>query len=85
MDKSNSSTTHRLSLPVTLACLALAILCADGTVTATIILPSEGEKSFGALMKTTKDVRDFFSDHCPAAFGPDGPSEEVAKDFLERR
>lgn len=59
--------------------------CADGIITATIVLPSEGEASFGALMKTPQDVRDFFGTHYPSAFGREGPSEEVAKDFLERR
>lgn len=58
---------------------------ADGMSTAVVLLPSEGKNSFGALMKTTQDVRDFFSQHYPNAFGPEGPSEEVAKDFLERR
>eukprot|EP00752_Nemacystus_decipiens_P010969 g9749.t1 len=56
-----------------------------GTITAVVILPSEGKTAFGALMKTTQDVRDFFGTHYPSTFGREGPSEEVAKDFLERR
>ena len=58
---------------------------ADGNATATIVLPSQGENTFGALMRTAQDVRDFFGTHYPCAFGPEGPSEEVAKDFLERK
>lgn len=54
-------------------------------LTATVVLPSEGKTSFDALMKTTQDVRDFFGDYYPSAFGHEGPSEEVAKEFLERR
>lgn len=50
-----------------------------------VILPSSGKTSFGSLMKTTQDVRDFFGRHYPSAFGLEGPSVEVAKDFHERR
>ncbi|CAN0208273.1 unnamed protein product [Ectocarpus sp. 6 AP-2014] len=57
----------------------------DGMLTATVVLPSEGKTSFDALMKTTQDVRDFFVHYYPSAFGHEGPSEEVAKEFLERR
>lgn len=53
--------------------------------TAVVILPREGKNSFGALMKTTQDVRDFFFKNFPQAFGPGGPSDEIAKDFLERK
>lgn len=58
---------------------------ADGTVTSVVIQPGEGKTTFGALMKTTEDVRHFFGTHYPSAFGREGPSEEIAKDFLERR
>lgn len=54
-------------------------------LTATVVLPGKGATSFEALMKTTKDVRDFFGKWYPSSFGPEGPSEEAAKDFLERR
>lgn len=57
---------------------------ADGMLTGVVILPTEGKTSFGALMKTTQDVRDFFSKHYPKAFGSEGPSDEIANDFLER-
>ncbi|CAM9228175.1 unnamed protein product [Ectocarpus sp. 13 AM-2016] len=56
-----------------------------GKLTAVVILPSSGKTSFGALMKTTQDVRGFFGRHYPSAFGREGPSVEVAKDFHERR
>lgn len=36
-------------------------------------------------MKTPRDVRGFFAKWYPKVFGPNGPSEEIAKDFLERR
>lgn len=58
---------------------------ADGNITSVVILPGEGKTSFGALMRTTQDVRDFFGTHYPSAFGSEGPSEEVAADFLQRR
>ena len=54
-------------------------------LTATVILPGEGSNTFEALMKTTQDVRDFFATYYATSFGPEGPSEEVAKDFLDRR
>lgn len=57
----------------------------DGMLTAVVILSGEGKDSFGALMKTTQDVRDFFSKYYPKVFGSGGPSEETAKDFLERK
>lgn len=66
-------------------CKHVALSLADGVLTATIILPGEGSNSFEALMKTTQDVKDFFATHYPSAFGSEGPGEEVAKDFLERR
>ena len=67
------------------AFLNFPIDSADGTITGVIVLPSEGKNTFGALMKTAQGVRDFFGKHYPSAFGPEGPSEEIAKDFLERR
>lgn len=60
-------------------------LLSGGKLTAVVILPSSGKTSFGALMKTTQDVRGFFGRHYPSAFGREGPSVEVAKDFHERR
>ncbi len=36
-------------------------------------------------MKTTQDVRDFFSKNYPTAFYPNGPSEDAVKDFLQLR
>lgn len=57
----------------------------DGVITATVILPKEGKRAFESLMKTTQDVRDFFGSNHPGLFGPTGPSEEVARDFLQRR
>lgn len=62
----------------------LSIL-ADGMLTGTVVLPGEGDTSFEALMKSPQDVRDFFAKWYPSAFGPDGPSEEVAQDFFKRR
>lgn len=58
---------------------------ADGTITGAVILDGESKNNFGALMKTAQDVRDFFGTHYPMAFGSEGPSDEIAKDFLERR
>lgn len=58
---------------------------ADGMLTCTVVLPGEGGTSFEALMKSPQDVRDFFAKWYPIAFGPDGPSEEVAIDFFKRR
>ncbi|CAN0145885.1 unnamed protein product [Scytosiphon promiscuus] len=57
----------------------------DGVVTASVILPKESKKTFETLMKTTEDVRNYFGSNHPGLFGPNGPSEEVAKDFLQRR
>ncbi|CAM9316308.1 unnamed protein product [Hapterophycus canaliculatus] len=57
----------------------------DGVLTAVIALSDKGKPSFESLMKTTQDVKAFFARHYPFAFGPDGPSEETAKDFLEKR
>lgn len=54
-------------------------------LSAVVLLPSEGKNSFGSLMKTRQDVRDFFSKNYPAIFYPDGPSEDAVKDFLELR
>ncbi|CAM9788399.1 unnamed protein product [Scytosiphon promiscuus] len=56
-----------------------------GVITAVVVLPYEGSASFGSLMKTTKDVKDFFARHYPFAFGLEGPSEELAEEFLEKR
>lgn len=64
--------------------VSIYLVIADGESTAVVILPGEGKSSFGALMKTTQDVRDFFSKHYPNAFGSEGPSEEIAEEFLER-
>lgn len=60
-------------------------MSADGMLTTTAVLPGEGKTSFEALMKTPQDVRDYFGKCFPAAFGPDGPNEEVATEFLEVR
>lgn len=54
-------------------------------MTAVVIQPRKGKTSFESLMKTPQDVRDFFAKWYPNVFGPNGPGEEVAKDFLERR
>ncbi|CAN0540233.1 unnamed protein product, partial [Scytosiphon promiscuus] len=58
---------------------------ADGVITAVVVLPYEGSTSFGSLMKTTKEVKDFFARHYPFAFGLEGPSEELAEEFLQKR
>lgn len=58
---------------------------ADGTVSGVVILPGEGKNTFRTLMETPQDVRVFFGKHYPSAFGPEGPSEEIAKEFFERR
>lgn len=63
----------------------VVVVVAEGIVTATIVLTGKGKNTYGTLMKTPQDVRDFFGTHYPCTFGPKGPSEEVAKDFLERR
>lgn len=65
--------------------LTMYIILSGGKLTAVVILPNSGKTSFGALMKTTQDVRGFFGRHYPSAFGHEGPSVEVAKDFHERR
>lgn len=65
--------------------LPFPLVPADGVLTAVIVLPHEGKTSFGSLMKTTQDVKDFFAKHYSFAFGPEGPSEEIAKTFLGKR
>ena len=81
MKKVDTFVAQRVETPFIMR--RLRMRAADGVLSCAL-LRSVGKKSFGDL-KTTQDVRDFFSEHYPTAFFPDGPSEEAAKDFLERR
>lgn len=65
--------------------IAITFDFADGVITATVILPKEGKGAYERLMETTQDVRNYFGRNHPGLFGPKGPSEEVARDFLQSR
>lgn len=65
--------------PIRFSCLS------DGKMTTICILPSEGRNSFQSLMKSTSDVRAFFAKWYPRLFADAEISEEVARDFLEKR
>ncbi|CAM9713069.1 unnamed protein product [Sphacelaria rigidula] len=57
----------------------------DGVITAALILPKEGKVTFETLMSTTQDVREYFGRNHPGIFGPEGPHEAFARNFLEQR
>ncbi|CAM9312188.1 unnamed protein product, partial [Phaeothamnion confervicola] len=57
---------------------------ADGSLTATVVLPGSGPESFETLMKSPEDVRAFFASRYPTAFGRDGPGEAFCAEFLAR-
>lgn len=83
------SPTRNLLFSLVLPCLVFSLHAsfdlADGMITAVVVLPKEGGKTFETLMKTTQGVRDYFGSNHPGFFGLTGPSEKVAREFLEQR